>query len=599
MISVSLKKWVVIGGIDHVKTDWELATDDEFLNIIDSKTTEDVDLNLYQSNYNVPLGVKYFLRAKRYFNNNTDTGWLDTIEIVTNRNEYSRMMLRESIEIDQPILYVNIDEYRDENLSFKVKSSAYRANNSEHLYSHWVVTDYQDNLLFSSLNDDVNLLSIDIPKNINIEDRNNLKIMCVHVSVEGIESKPGVYLLNLEDYNFEIVTDLSNVSPLLDIEIKIAAIDNSKPMLIDKIEIVNVVTKEVVLTPMIVGDKIKVPWYILKIGTVLDIYIYGRDLRASYNTYIKRLTVSKYMKDNYNPEIEYIRTYTDYRKDVDLIIPNFVTSEFIVNDNLLVPIKGSDKVHLIASSGNVLRNTGKIAKGMSLLNTNNIYTYLKRFNGYMVLVDTLDTYGKPMFMVYRYNVHSDDFTLIHSKIRNDEFIPLGKTNAILQISTEKFMYIPVGSNKLMEYDIIENEINELGEIPLQNFTNGFIIRINSDKYMISGGDGYVTTRYSVKEKKFENFISLDNREFIGTEVKTYELMNRDTIVMKTSVDGLNTEAFYYSYKDEKFIYISKPLPTKIDTVFILAANGNLILSNYVDKDLITDIEEHNNYRVFE
>lgn len=599
MISVSLKKWVVIGGIDHVKTDWELATDEEFLNIIDSRTTEDVDLNLYQSNYNVPLGFKYFLRAKRYFNNNSNTGWLDTIEIVTNQTEYSRMMLRESIEIDQPILYVDIDEYRDDNLSFKVKSSSYRANNNEHLYTHWIVTDYQDNLLFSSLNDSVNLLSIDIPKNINIEDRNSLKIMCVHVSIEGVESKPGIYLLNLEKYNFEIVTDISNVSPLLDLEIKIAAVDNTKPMLIDRIEIVNVVTKEIVITPTLIGDKINIPWYILKMGTILDVYIYGRDIRASYNTYIKRLTVSKYMKDNFNPELEYKKTYTDYSKDEELIIPNYVTSEFIVNDNLLVPIRGSDKVHLIANSGNILKNTGKIAKGMTLLNTNNIYTYLKRFNGYMVLVDTLDAYGKPIFMVYRYNVHGDDFTLIHSKLRNDEFIPLGKTNAILQISTEKFIYIPVGSNKLMEYDIIENEITELGEIPLQNFNNGFIIRINVDKYLISGGDGFITTRYSVKDKKFEDFISLDNREFMGTEVKSYELMNRDTIIMKTSNDGLNTEALYYSYKDEKLTYINKPLPSKLDTVFILAANGNLILSNYTDRDLITDVKEHNSYRVFE
>lgn len=599
MISVSLKKWVPIGNIDHVKTDWTLATDEGFLNIIENKTTEGLDLNLYQSNYNVPAGFKYYLRAKRHFNNGTNTNWLDAIEITTNQNEYSRMMLKETIEIEQPILYVNIEEYRDDNLSFKVRSSEYRANNNEHLYTHWVVTDYEDNLLFSSLNDSENLLSIDIPKNINIEDRNNLKIMCVHVSTEGIESKPGVYLLNLESYNFEITTDLSNVSPLLDLEIKIAAIDNSRPMLIDKIEIVNVVTKEVILNPTLIGNKITLPWYILKIGTVLDVCIYGRDIRAAYNTYIKRLNVSKYMKDNYNPDVVYKSVYSEYRKDEDLIIPSFVTSEFIVNDNLLVPRKNSDKVHLITSVGNVLKDTGKVAKGMTLLNTNNIYTYLKRFNGYMVLVDTFETYGKPIFMVYRYNVHSDDFTLIHSVIRQDEFIPLGKTNSILQITPEKFMYIPVGSNKLMTYDVVENKLTELGVIPLENFNNGFIIRINADKYMISGGDGYGTVLYSVRDNTFENFISLDNREFMGTEVKSYELMNRDTIIMKTTKDGDNIEAYYYSYKDEQFKYINKPITNKVDTIYILASNGNLILSNYTDKDLINDIKEHNNYRVFE
>lgn len=599
MLSISLKKWVPIGGIDHVKTDWELSIDSDFTQVVESKATEGLDKDLFHSEYNVPVGLVYYVRAKRYFNNDTDTGWLETLEITSNNDEYSRMMLRDSIEIEQPILYVDINEYKNDLPTFKVKSSSYRANNEEHLYSHWVITDFQDNLLFSKLYDSENLLSIDIQKNINIENRHNLKIMCVHVSSEGIESKPGIYLLNLEEYNFEIITDTSNVSPLLDLEVVVSAIDNSRPMLIDKLELINVSTSEVVLNPILVSNKFTIPWYILKIGSVLDIYIYGRDIRGAYNKYVKRLVVSKYMKDNFMPDIKYSKVFTPYEENLELLVPNFVTSEFIVNDNFLTPLKGSDKVHFISNVKNKLTNTGLIAKGMSLLNTNNVYTYLKRFNGYMVLVDTMGTYGKPMFMVYKYNVHSDDFTLIHSVIRYDEFMSLGKTNAILQITPEKFVYIPVGSDKLMEYDIVDNILTELGTIPLQNFSNGFMIRISSDKIMISGGDGYKTTLYSIEDNKFEDFISLDNRDFMGTEVKSYELINRDTIILNTTTPDVITTALYFNYNEGVISYIDKPTTGKTDSIFILSSNGGLILGNHNERDLVRVIPEHNNFRVFE
>lgn len=599
MLSISLKKWVPIGGIDHVKTDWELSIDSDFTQVVESKTTEGLDKDLFHSEYNVPVGLVYYVRAKRYFNNDTNTGWLETLEVTSNNDAYSRMMLRDSIEIEQPILYVDINEYKNDSPTFKVKSSSYRANNEEHLYSHWVITDFQDNLLFSKLYDSENLLSIDIQKNINIENRHNLKIMCVHVSSEGIESKPGIYLLNLEEYNFEIITDTSNVSPLLDLEVKISAIDNSRPMLIDRLELINVSTSEVVLNPILVSNKFTIPWYILKIGSVLDIYIYGRDIRGAYNKYVKRLVVSKYMKDNFMPDIKYSKVFTPYEENLELLVPNFVTSEFIVNDNFLTPLKGSDKVHLISNVKNKLTNTGLIAKGMSLLNTNNTYTYLKRFNGYMVLVDTFDTYGKPMFMVYKYNVHSDDFTLIHSVIRYDEVMPLGKTNSILQITPEKFVYIPVGGNKLMEYDIVDNTITELGVVPLANFSNGFMIRISSDKIMISGGDGYKTTLYSIIDNKFEDFISLDNRDFMGTEVKSYELINRDTIILNTTSPDVITKALYFNYNEGVISYIDKLTTGKTDSIFILSSNGGLILGNHNERDLVRDIPEHNNFRVFE
>ena len=259
MLSISLKKWVPIGGIDHVKTDWELSIDPDFTQVVESKTTEDLNKDLFHSEYNVPVGLVYYVRAKRYFNNDTNTGWLDTLEVTSNNDEYSRMMLRDSIEIEQPILYVDIDEYKNDSPTFKVKSSSYRANNEEHLYSHWVITDFQDNLLFSKLYDSENLLSIDIQKNINIENRHNLKIMCVHVSSEGIESKPGVYLLNLEEYNFEIITDTSNVSPLLDLEIVVSPIDSTRPILIDRLELINVSTSEVVLNPILISNKFTIP----------------------------------------------------------------------------------------------------------------------------------------------------------------------------------------------------------------------------------------------------------------------------------------------------------------------------------------------------
>lgn len=599
MLSISLKKWVSFGGIDHVKTDWELSIDPDFTQVVESKTTEDLNKDLFHSEYNVPVGLVYYVRAKRYFNNNTNTGWLDTLEITSNNDEYSRMMLRDSIEIEQPILYVDIDEYKNDSPTFKVKSSSYRANNEEHLYSHWVITDFQDNLLFSKLYDSENLLSIDIQKNINIENRHNLKIMCVHVSSEGIESKPGIYLLNLEEYNFEIITDTSNVSPLLDLEVVVTAIDNNRPMLIDRLELINVSTSEVVLNPILVSNKFTIPWYILKIGSVLDIYIYGRDIRGVYNKYVKRLVVSKYMKDNFMPDIKYNKVFTPYEEKLELLVPNFVTSEFIVNDNFLTPLKGSDKVHLISNVKNKLTNTGLIANGMSLLNTNNTYTYLKRFNGYMVLVDTFETYGKPMFMVYKYNVHSDDFTLIHSVIRHDESLPLGKTNSILQITPEKFVYIPVGGNKLMEYDIVDNTITELGNIPLVNFSNGFMVRISSDKIMISGGDGYKTTLYSIIDNKFEDFISLDNRDFMGTEVKSYELINRDTIILNITTPDVIDKALYFNYSEGVISYIDKLTTGKTDSIFILSSNGGLILGNHNERDLVRDIPEHNNFRVFE
>lgn len=64
-ITLKLKPWVVVDGFKHIETDWQIASDKNFINILDTIENSKENLNIYISKLVLPINGKYYTRARR------------------------------------------------------------------------------------------------------------------------------------------------------------------------------------------------------------------------------------------------------------------------------------------------------------------------------------------------------------------------------------------------------------------------------------------------------------------------------------------------------------------------------------------------------
>ncbi len=597
MIVVKLKKWVPINGLEHLSTTWQIATDENFTNILEESENSDM-LEMYYSDITVPVDVSYYVRAKRHFNDSLVDYWSEVITVSNIEEAYSAMLLEKDNVIDEPMIFLDINQFQNTEATFTVTTSSYRGILDAHLYTHWILTDYNNKVIYSSLYDSVNKTSISIPKSINIADRSNLLIRAIHVASGGVESKIGMLDINVSEFNFDIVTKLTNVIPNTDLIVNIVPIDNTKSTMIEKIEITDPNTNEILLTPVMNNNLFTIPWYMLGIESVININIYAFDKQAKYSKLIKRLTVDKYNKELKEPDYTYNITLSAKVSEVDIHIPNFITSEYDVLGRLLSPKVNQNSISLLQYTDGLIEDTGMILNGVSLLNANNEGTYIKQFNTNMLLIDTFNNNDKPVFMVYTYNVHNNVYILDKTIERVEETSCIGRTNAIVQIDNRTFLYNPVGTDKIMKYDIVNNTISEINNIPLLNITKGIFIKLPNNRLLIAGGEDFNTVVYNIDTNKFSDGISSVPGLFVNTDLKVHELINGDSIIFRTSDSDNEKSILYFDFETQKFVDNDLTFESDFPTSTISTNKGDIYMSKYYKEDIYTSTPAYSVVRNF-
>lgn len=589
MTTIRIKAWVPISDLVHVSTTWQVAYDKECTNII-SEVTSDTSLNIVTLDFTVPIGEVYWVRAKRHFDDSNADYWTEAKEVTNNITNYG-LILAEDIFVDSPTVFCDTEALFDESfLSFEIRSSKFRGNDG-HVSTHWIITDSSDNVLYSRLYDTENLLSIEIDKDSGLKTAAQLKINAIHVSSNGIESKPGELLVELTDFNFEITSNLSELKSFSAKVLEFRLINPNLKSGLKRVDIFTAAGEQ--LWYKIINDDIlsvSIPWYVMTPASEFKLVVTAINktgVIGVLNTLIH--TQSNKVHEVKNPDYVYSKVFVESNKLSDIMLPNGITSQELGSSGILLPLSGKtdiSKAIYNPNTGEYLVTVDKV-NGLSTLNGANDNTYIKVLENNLVLIDTMTATGYPMFLVYSHTPKNDTYTLVNALVREDEQYPVGITNAIVQINDTEFVYIPRGSNSIRKYSIITNQVSDITSIPLPNLISSIMFRLSGDRILIMGGTDFTMKIYHLFDDEFSDGISIMPGSFINRNLKTIRLINGDYLIFKTAQKVGDTESsvLYFDYRELTFtelpiVFDSDSYPTSVVTLL----SGEVIFLRYTEVD---------------
>lgn len=585
MVTVKLRPWVIIGNINHIKTRWQIASDASFNNVLDDIESNDY-LDAYYSPINTVIGVRYYARAMRYFDNNTDSGWLPYISFLA-KKEDNGVYLSTDIKIDTPMVYVNKKEVIGDNPTITISTSKFRGVGDGHYSTHWIVENGIGEVIYTKLNDTVNKTSIVIDKSdfdLELNRYNNIVFKAVHNSGLDVESSIGEVTINNTNFNFEVRNKMLNIEPYSSYTFDIIKNSPELNTNIVRMEVKSVDSDDTLYTYDVSKDELSltVPSSALIPNTMLyiDLYVIDNGTSKLSRKRIILKTLPTRQVETLNSDFTYENKLVRLN-DINKKMTDGIVVEEIYDNT--IPFPNNDKLFRFVY--NKKTNTfivGDEYTGISMLNSDLENSYIKYSVYNNIIVDTLDGNGHPIFMLYKYDEYNRVATLIKSKVRNDETIPIGKTNAFIY-KDDKAYYIPPDSNKLKVWDIINNTISDLVTINLPNFTNGVIIDMYNGEFIILGGSSKLSYTYKVSDNTLSPRNALPP-EFRGRPIKSQRLVNGDVLIYKTTrlVTDVGNNMLLYKHKEHKFETLVFNLNVDINpTSSILFRDGSIIFYTVV------------------
>ena len=232
----------------------------------------------------------------------------------------------------------------------------------------------------------------------------------------------------------------------------------------------------------------------------------------------------------------------------NFIIPNDFHSEALFNKKIILPKNGGGcAIYSIGDKDNIITNS---PKDINLGLDNNNDLWIRPLNKERILIDGIKN-GKATFLIYSYNTYTEEYTLVKSIKRDDESIALGKTNNILQISPDEFIYNPVGTNKLKKLNINTDAITNLAEIPLEGMTRAVLIRVDNNRMYIVNGSTYHACMYNIADNTFGLGYSYGPNEYLNKDTKSIPLINGSTLLIKLThenTDDDESSIQYFNWK---------------------------------------------------
>jgi hypothetical protein len=560
-IIIKLKRIPDINGLVHESTSWSIATDIGFTNIVESLNTSTIYKDIYYSTITVPISTTYYVRATRHFNDSNNDYTTDIIPVTNDTDDISNMLLQEDIVIQQPTISLDVNTLRNEDPTFIVTASDFKSNYDTHAYTHWIVEDSLGNIVYTSLYDNSNLTSITIDKTYDFLTKNELMFKVIYCNSTGIQSEVGTYRYSLGDVNFEIVSDIVNIQPYTNYTLLFNKKDNNLPIRINTIKILNYNTNEVLYTFINTSDltEYTIPYYILQENITLKIQI------NCYDTKSKVIVLNKFISTRKNkfidilePSYVYNKSLSNVIEDTNIILSESITSIQNLNNEVLVTQKNSQYVFK--------------------------YTY----------DETNNTLNSTLFALNGINLPNNTYSFLHSVTRSDETIPNGKTNSIFQKSLTEFIYIPYGTNKLKSYNFITNTITNINTVPISNNLNCTIVKLNTNRILIIGGDTSETYIYDLNSDEFIESFNITPSSYVNVDLKSVKLINGDTILYKINKDPLDTDnsILYFTYNTGELTELNLTFTQDTyPTSSISLLNGDVLLTSYIPENIPLTITE--------
>ena len=241
MITIEINDFPVINNLEHISTDYEIYTDTLLNNLVDFNYNDTVNLLKYTSNIipNDVVNLKYYARVRRKLSDGTLLPWTPLKEITLSNNNES-VILEKDIAVIKPIMNIDTVKLLDVNQnSFTVTVSPYTAIGDNHMSTDWVFTDIDDIVVFSSINDTVNMEAITIDKSvIGLSNLSGLKVYASYNSGLGKSSGWSMTSIEFIKKNYILTSPLTTIDPTVDYNGSISPVNGSLNTNISRIELI-------------------------------------------------------------------------------------------------------------------------------------------------------------------------------------------------------------------------------------------------------------------------------------------------------------------------------------------------------------------------
>lgn len=587
MLFSQIKPWENSDVIPQISTYWEVATDETFQNIIETKTTTGDSLYFFLSELTIPQLATYYVRATRQFTNTAANILLDAkpvsnIDSILNNN----IIHRDPVKVDRPFLYINETEFKNPDFpDFEVKTSQFRCKQDGHVATNWIVTDINGNIIFKSLYDRYDKISKRFDKTNDLLNKTSLIFHVSHVSTNGVESETCRHVLTNEDFNFDVVGLFNDIPPYRELRLYVSPLESLatdiSSIWLKKVNEHGEVSKSIPVTPTLGTNVIIIPGEELSYGAQLYLDVYG--VNANREQSIKRYKLSV-QQLTYTGELfphVYAKKFEKYNPAnftrISNSFPNgFVVSE-IPNGNILIPLGSGINVinptifktsYRSTANGPAIEidvnDYGKNQE-ISLTSQRVDGTMFKMMNDNILLVENykeVDTIYRPCFRVYSYDLVNDTFTLLHEKTRTDETHALGVQNCIVQISKDTVWYLPQGIGEIREYNFVTNEANTAPVVTLPSGNQWVAMFYNRrvGKLILVNGQGN-TFSVDVETRVCEESSDVPFTEWRnGRKLKAIELLNGDSLILNVDDMSAPSSIVYYDAMLNEY----KPILKKVD-----------------------------------
>jgi hypothetical protein len=555
MITLRIVNWPEDTGLTHVSTSWQISDKTDFVNILDEVTESEDFINVYRTNLVIPIGVEYFGRSKRHFEGGGSTEWIGPIKILSNLSG-DNIDIKPEVYIEEPSVNI-IDDVI--NSKYILKSGSFRCKDDGHKSTSWILKDGLGKVLFRSMYDATNKKEVSIDKSLLNNNTNVLIAEVAHVSTNNYESHFGSFRLELNKFNFEVISNTNFISINEDFVFRFKILNNT--YLLTKYEIKddagNLIQSNVFNNN---EERIIVEREKLKPNTTYFINIYSDSLPDDVNvtTFYTNYNESIYKIDE---KYKYVEEYIE----TSMVGNEFKTCmvEQLVDNG--IPLLSTNNNLLNLFHYNVRNESITISDLASdFINVdeyNPIGVNVKVINNNEILIDTFDESNVPVFKVYDYTYGK----LIKTLIRDDEEVnTINTNNSTIGLDNKVYYFADVNNEIVLRcYDIKTNTILTLNKRPNIVDLNANLVYIGNDRILSFNGsiDKHLVYLYDISTDVWYE-VSIVPERYRNLTMTSF--LRKDGKVISFNTGNDTNDVLVFNPKDNSLEIVPNSLDDTID-----------------------------------
>lgn len=555
MITLRIVNWPEDTGLEHVTTSWQISENTDFLDIINEVVESEDFINVYRTNLIVPIGKEFFGRSKRHFSNSSSTEWIGPIKIISNLSG-DNIDIKPEVYIEEPSVTI-IDDIP--NNTYIIKSGSFRCKDDGHKSTSWVLKDGLGKVLIRSMYDTTNKKEFIVDKNILNNNTNILIAEVAYVSTNNYESHFGTYRLELNKFNFEVISNTNFISVNEDYEFRFRTLNDTYILSRYEIkdDIGNLIQENVFNNN---EERIIVGREKLKPNTTYLINIYSDSLPNDVN-------VTTFYT-NYNESI--FKIDEKYKYVEEYIETSMVGSEF---RTCMIEQLVDNGIPLLSNEDNILNIFHYNARNESLTISDlasefmNADSYdqsgvnVKVITNNEILIDYINEMGQPVFKVYDYTYGK----LLKTLVREDEISNTINTNNItVGLDNKVYYFANVNGDIVLRcYNINSNDIITLNNRPNIIDLNANLVYIGNDRIMSFNGsiDKHLVYLYDISTDVWYD-ISIIPERYRNLTMTSF--LRKDGKVISFNTGDDTNDVLVFDPKDNSIKVVPNNLDDTID-----------------------------------